>query len=191
MNEEVPSVPGEVTRILRRLADGETADRERLMELVYNAMHDLARAHLRGERRDHTLQPTALVHEAYVKLVDQHSARWQDRGHFMSVASQAIRRILVDHARARNRLKRGGDVARVTLSDGDAAAATRDVDLLDLDRALQELERDDELDHRIVMLKFFGGLATAEIAAALDIGERTVRRRWAFARSWLFRRLSS
>ena len=191
MNDRPKEEPGEVTRLLHRLSEGDSEDRERLMGLVYQALHNLAQAHLKGERQNHTLQPTALVHEAYLKLVGQQNTDWKDRGHFMSVASQAIRRILVDHARARNRLKRGGDAVRVTLKDGDAFAATQDVNLLDLDQALEALEQEDALDHQIVMLKFFGGLAEAEIARALDIGERTVRRRWAFTRSWLFQRLSN
>lgn len=178
-----------MTRLLRDLSHLEADNHERLLELVYDALHDLAARHLRRERRDHTLQPTALVHEAYLRLVGQDRVEWKGRAHFLSVASRAIRRILVDHARGRNRQKRGGDAIRVTMGDVSASEPGRDVDVLDLDRALEALEREDALDHSIVMLRFFAGLNVEETARALGIGVRTVERRWAFARAWLYGRL--
>jgi RNA polymerase sigma factor (TIGR02999 family) len=195
MNGAPEEPAGEVTRLLQGLGRADAAGlppeaAERLMGLVYDSLHELARRHLRSERPDHTLQPTALVNEAYLKLVEQRRVDWQGRAHFLNVASQAIRRILVDHARARGRQKRGGEAVRVTLADDAAATAAKDADLLDLDRVLEELERQDELDHRIVMLRYFGGLSAEETARALGIGERTVQRRWTFVRSWLHSRLA-
>ena len=190
MNDPDDQPAGEVTRLLRSFSAGDDSESERLMALVYDSLRELARKHLASERRNHTLQPTALVNEAYLKLVGQTRVEWKGRAHFLNVASTAIRRILIDHARSRARHKRGGDAIRVTLADDSAATEAKDADLLDLDRALQELEKIDELDHRIVMLRYFGGVSVEEIATALDIGERTVQRRWTFTRAWLHRRLS-
>jgi RNA polymerase sigma factor (TIGR02999 family) len=161
---------------------------EGLMELVYSELRGLAAYHLRHERPDHTLQPTALVHEAYLRLFERPDIEWQGRAHFFRVASRQVRRVLVDHARSRNRAKRSGKLLRVTLSD-DVALVGPTVDMLALDEALQQLDEHSSQDRQIVELKFFGGLTEGEIASVLDISDRTVRRRWVFARAWLFQQL--
>jgi len=155
---------------------------------LYAELRAVAAHHLKRERPDHTLQPTALVHEAYLRLSKQQSLRWESRLHFLNIATAQIRRILVDHARARGRQKRGGGLIRVTLVDG-LAQTQPDVDLLALDGALDRLDVLSSQDRRIVELKFFGGLTEAEIASVLEVSERTVGRRWLFARTWLFREL--
>lgn len=159
------------------------------LEKAYADLRALAATALQQERGGHTLQPTALVHEVYLKLADQDRAAWVDRLHFIRVASSQIRRILVDHARTRGRQKRGGDLVRVTLSE-DMPGVEPDVDILDLDRALNRLNVRAPEDRALVELKFFGGLTEPEIAQVLDINERTVRRRWTFVRAWLHRELS-
>ncbi len=156
---------------------------------LYDSLRALAARHLRRERPDHTLQPTALVHEAYMKLSQQDGLHWNDRLHFFHIASTQIRRILVDHARARGRHKRGGDFVRVTF-DENMADVDDGFDLVDLDEALDRLDTESETDRRIVELKFFGGLTEPEIGEVLGVSERTVRRRWLFARTWLLRELS-
>ena len=161
-----------------------------LMELVYRELRALAAHHLKGERPDHTLQPTALVHEAYLRLFERPDIKWESRAHFFRVAARQIRRVLVDHARSRNRDKRDGRLLRVTLSD-DVAAIGPDVDMLALDEALTRLDESSSQDRRIVELKFFAGMTEEEIAAVLGISDRTVRRRWTFARAWLFRQLGA
>ena len=165
---------------------GEPVDR--LTESLYRELREIAARQLRSERPDHTLQPTALVHEAYLRLSLQDGVQWQDRTHFLSIASRQIRQILVDHARARNRVKRGGDQTRITLQT-DVAAVAEPVDLLELEDALQRLDEFGDTHGQIVELKFFGGLTEPEISSVLGISERTVRRRWLFARSWLYRQL--
>lgn len=161
---------------------------EEAVALLYDELRSIAAVQLRQERLDHTLQPTALVHEAYLRLVKQQGLHWQNRLHFFHIASAQIRRVLVDHARARGRDKRGGGLVRVTLSD-ELAGPDRDVLLTELDDALHRLERHSTEDRQIVELKFFGGLTEPEIAEVLGMSERTVRRRWLFARTWLFREL--
>jgi RNA polymerase sigma factor (TIGR02999 family) len=160
------------------------------LPLVYDEMRAVAARHLRGERPDHTLQPTALVHEAYLRLAQRRSTDWESRAHFLGVASQAIRRVLVEHARARRRDKRGGGRLRVTLSDEMALGRGPDLDVLALDEALTRLGEEDPTDQRVVELRFFGGLSVKETAKVLGVVERTVHRRWTFARAWLFRELA-
>jgi RNA polymerase sigma-70 factor, ECF subfamily len=180
-----------VTEILRQWNRGGAADEaaSTLLPLVYAELRRRAAMYLRRERHGHTLQPTALVHEAYLRLADQRHVQWQNRGHFFGVAAQAMRRILVDHARTRQRLKRGGDADRVTLHDVDAVADTRDVELIDLDRALTELQSQDPDQARIVEMRYFAGLTVEETAEALGISPATVKREWTMARAWLFARL--
>lgn len=161
-----------------------------LMELVYAELRALAAHHLKGERPEHTLQPTALVHEAYVRMLEHPEARFESRAHFFRVAARQIRRVLVDHARSRNRAKRSGKLFRVTLGDNVAATAL-EVDMLALDEALTRLDGRSSQDRRIVEMKFFAGMTEAEIAAVLEISDRTVRRRWTFARAWLFSQLGA
>jgi RNA polymerase sigma factor (TIGR02999 family) len=158
--------------------------------LVYDELRRRAAAYLRRERPNHTLQPTALVHEAYLRLVDQRRAEWKNRGQFFGVASQMMRRILVDRARARRMAKRSGRWARVTLDEAGRAAPPVEVDVLDLDVALTELASFDLRKSRIAELRFFGGLSLEETGEALGVSLATVERDWQAARAWLFKTLS-
>lgn len=169
------------------------ATAEQLMPLVYDELRRLARGYMARESRDHTLRPTALVHEAYLRLIDQSRVNWQGRTHFRAVGARVMRRILIDHARRRGGLKRGGDLQRVTLGDSLLRPPDPDVDLpelLSLSEALDKLARLDERQARVVELRFFGGLTSAEIAEALGVSERTVQGDWAHGRAWLRRELS-
>lgn len=182
--------PANVTLLLHAAASGDRQDVDALMAAIYQDLRRLALAHMSEERRDHTLQATALVHEAYVKLIDQRNTNWNDRVHFFSVASRIVRRILIDHARARNAEKRGGPVTRVSIGEQDMAAPERDLDVIALHEALEELATLDEQQARIVELRYFGGCTIEEIAELLKIGKRTVDRQWLAAKTWLFDRLS-
>jgi len=182
--------PADITRLLRAAASGERRDVDALMAAIYGDLRRLAISHLRGERGNHTLQPTALVHEAYMKLIDQRSTDWADRAHFFSVASRIIRRLLVDHARQRNAAKRGAARERLALEQAELPAPAGDVDVIALDEALTELASIDERQARIVELRFFGGLTIEEIAEALSLGKRSVDRDWQAAKAWLCFRLA-
>ncbi len=162
-----------------------------LLPLVYDQLRGLAVAFLRRERPDHTLQPTALVHEAYMKLADQARVAWKDRAHFFSVAAVAIRRVLVDHARGKRAGKRMPPGARVTLAAEQGTCESSQADLLDIDAALRRLAEVDPRRARVVELRFFGGLNIEEVAAALDVSEGTVKNDWRLARAWLQRELSA
>jgi RNA polymerase sigma factor (TIGR02999 family) len=179
----------DVTALLHAWSDGDTDSRDRLMALIYQELRQRAAAQLRRERPDHTLQPTALVHEAYLRLVDQ-SAPWHNRGQFFGVASQLMRRILVDRARARQMAKRSGRWARVTLDDVKTETPPVDVDVLDLDVALTQLAAFDPRKSQIAELRFFGGLSLEETSKALGVSLATVERDWQAARAWLFKTLS-
>ncbi len=181
---------GEVTRLLRALEAGAHGVEEELIPLVYHELHRLAERYMRDERADHTLQPTALVHEAYLKLVEQRSTSWRNRAHFLAIAAQAMRRILVDHARRHRAAKRGGG-RNVTLHDQMARAEGFDIDLLALDQALGRLEEQDPRSLRVVELRYFGGLGIEETAEVLSISPATVKRDWQLARSWLRRELET
>lgn len=188
----MPDTPADITLLLHAAASGDRRDLDALMAAIYQDMRRLAVAHMSGERRDHTLSPTALVHEAYVKFVDQRNTDWKNRLHFFSVAARIIRRILIDHAREKHAMKRGGGEANVTLisiAEQSIAAPTRDIDLLALDEAMLELAALDEQQARIVELRYFGGCTIEEIAELLGISKRTVDREWQAARAWLFDRL--
>ena len=178
------------TTLLRAAASGDKADVDALMAAIYEDLRRIANNQLQAERADHTLQPTALVHEAYMKLIDQRQTDWKDRSHFFAVASRIIRRILVDHARGKGRLKRGSDRQRVAIEPVDLPQAGPDIDLVALDEALNDLAMLDERQAKIVELRFFGGLTLKEIATALGLGRRTIDRDWAAAQAWLFLRLS-
>lgn len=180
--------PGEVSRLLLAWRRGEREALERLLPLVYDELHALARRQLRGERPDHTLQPTALLHEAYLRLVGSDVA-WEGRVHFLAVAAQVMRHILVDHARARARAKRGGGAERVTLDEALSSVADRPDDLLALDEALERLGAFDERKARVVELHYFGGLTYDEVAGALDVSPATVDRELRLAKAWLYREL--
>ncbi len=164
---------------------------DRLMPLVAEELRARAQGYLDRERPGHTLQPTALVNEVYLRLLDRRQASWESRAHFFAFASRLMRRILVDHARARGAEKRGAGAVTVTVSEGLLHVAQREVDLLALDQALERLAELDAEQARIVELRFFGGLSIAETAAVLEIGEATVNRRWASARAWLFGQLTA
>ena len=166
------------------------AELEALMPLVYAELRRLAAHYLKGERQGQTLQPTALVHEAYMKLQKDRPERWQNRAHFCAIAAHAMRQILIERARARDALKRGGGQAMVTFDEGlPAAAPDRGVDLLSLDAALERLAALDEGQARIVELRYFGGLSIEETADAMGISPATVKRHWAVARAWLAKEL--
>ncbi len=179
----------EVTRLLVQWTDGDPKALEELLPLVYDELRRLARSYLHRERSDHTLQSTALVHEAYIRLIDQ-NVSWQSRAHFFGIAAQMMRRILVDHARAKNASKRGDGICRVTLDEEIIGAGQRDVDVLALDEALDKLAKLDPQQSRIVELKFFGGLSIEDTSAILKISPATVKRDWAMAKAWLFREMS-
>ena len=185
-----PPPAGEVTRLLLAWNAGDADAVERLMPLVYAELRDIAERHFRRERPGHTLQPTAVVHEAYFRLVDQTRVTWKNRGHFFAVASQAMRRILIDHARAHLAEKRGGREMPVTLDVGIASPEpVEDVDLLALDEALIRLKALDDGQARIVELRFFGGLSIEETAEAMETSASSVKREFRSARAWLFREL--
>jgi RNA polymerase sigma factor (TIGR02999 family) len=181
--------PGEVTGLLRAWHDGDPTAQERLLPLVYGELRRLAKRHLRGERPGHTLQPSAVVNETYLRLVKQPAGGWNDRVHFFAVASRAMREILVDYARRRAAQKRDGGVL-VSRIETKAMTLPRDVDIIAVDDALEKLATLDAEQVKIVELRFFGGLTVEEAAAALQISNATVYRKWALARAWLHRELA-
>jgi RNA polymerase sigma-70 factor, ECF subfamily len=170
---------------LARVAAGDIRSMDELFRQVYDHLRSLAQQRLRHESPAHTLQTTALVHEAYLKLLPRREGAWAGREHFLAAASEAMRRILVDHARSKSRLKRGGELARIELSEG--AIVRNDEELIELDEAISRLRGIDEVGAQVVSLRLFAGMTDAEMAIALNIGERTVRRHWVFARAWLTR----
>jgi RNA polymerase sigma factor (TIGR02999 family) len=155
--------------------------------MVYEELRQLAAARMAHEAAGHTLQPTALVHEAWLRLVREGDRTWENRAHFFGAAAEAMRRILIENARRKSRLKRGGGQDRVDINDLDLAAVTPDDKVLLIDEAMEKLQAEDAEKARIVMLKFFGGLTNQEVACSLDVTERTVERQWAFAKAWMFR----
>jgi len=185
-------VRSEVTRLLSDAAAGDEAAAASLFAIVYDDLRRVAAAALRRERADHTLQPTALVHEAYLRLAEAPDGQWHSRHHFLATAARAMRRILVDHARSRNAHKRGSGKARVPLDEVDVASPTvgADLDLVALDEALARLAALDARQARIVELRFFGGLTVEETALIVDVSTRTVKREWQMARVWLKREMS-
>ncbi len=177
----------EVTRLLIQLTEGDGSALDELLPHVYGELRRLASNYLRRERPGHTLQPTALVHEAYLRLVDQTQVRWQNRAHFFGVAAQMMRRILVDHARGQQAGKRGGEWRKISLDDGlDVAAGGRPSDLVLLDEALERLAEIDPQKSRVVELRFFGGLSVEETAEVLGVSAPTVKRQWRMAKAWLY-----
>ncbi len=180
----------EVTGLLRAWSDGDQAALDKLMPLVYAELHRLAKRYMGREHVGHTLQTSALVNEAYLRLVDAHGVRWQNRAHFFAVSAQIMRRILVDFARSRQNLKRGGGALQVTLDEGLVVSPDSGADLLALDEALKKLGILNARQSRVVELRYFGGLNEEEVAAALNVSSRTVRHDWSLARAWLYRELS-
>jgi RNA polymerase sigma-70 factor (ECF subfamily) len=182
----VQSISPDVTSLLKKLAEGNQDAAGELIPVIYQELHRLAVGHLRHERPDHTLQPTALVHEAYIKLVAQRSADWHSRAHFFAVASNLMRRILVDYARRHLRVKRGGGQVRMSLDDILLVSPERPANMLALDESLTRLEKLDARQGRIVELRYFGGLKIEEVAEILSISPTTVRREWTSAKAWLY-----
>jgi len=180
---------GRISLLLQQWAGGDLRAREDLIPFVHQELRKRAAAYLRRERRDHTLQPTALVNEAYIRLIGQQRVTWLNRAQFFGVASQIMRRILVDHAREHHAAKRPGGV-RITLDEGMRTVQPVDCELLMLDTALEELARIDERQAHIVELKYFGGLSEEEVAAVLSLSRATITREWQSARAWLYRRIT-
>ena len=180
----------QITQLLKKWSEGDDKALDQLMPLVYDELHRLAEAYLRRERREHTLQPTALVNELFLKFFDQNSTSWQNRAQFFGVSARMMRRILVDHARAHYATKRGGDRFAVSLRDVPAFGAQPDADLLALHNVLNELEKIDPVQGRIVELRFFGGLTIKETADVMQISHATVEREWRTAKAFLKRELT-
>jgi len=181
----------DVTLLLSALTRGEEGAASKLIPIVYGELRRLAASYMRRERVDHTLQPTALVHEAYLKLIEQRSANWQSRSHFFGVAAQLMRRILIDHARGHGRQKRGGEQKKVSLDDAFMFSEQKADELLAVDDSLDHLAKVDPRQARVVELRFFGGLTVPEIASAMAVSTATVKREWATAKLWLRRRISN
>jgi RNA polymerase sigma-70 factor, ECF subfamily len=182
--------PEEVTQLLMAWSEGDQSAFEKLVPLVEAELHRLAKHYMQRERSDHTLQTTALVNEAYLRLADWKNARWQNRAHFFGVSARLMRNILVDYATAHRAAKRGGDNCKLSLSKADGLIQERDLEILALDDALKRLALIDERKSRIVELRYFGGLTTQETAEVLGISDATVEREWTKARAWLYRELS-
>jgi RNA polymerase sigma factor (TIGR02999 family) len=180
----------EITRLLLAWGQGDQTALERLMPLVYEELRRLARRHMNRQRAGHTLQTTALVNEAYLRLIDSSQVQWQNRAHFFAVSAHLMRRILIDFARSRMSLKRGAEARQITLDDALEVSSERGADLIALDDALNTLAGMNPRQSQIVELRYFGGLSEEEIAEALKISPRTVRRDWSLARAWLYRELS-
>lgn len=181
----------EISVILKDWSGGNRASADVLLALVYDELRKIASQYLRKERSGHTLQPTALVHEAYIKLIDISDINWQDRAHFFAVSANVMRHILVDHARAKLSEKRGGSAQRIELDDAISFSGKPDVDVLAVDEALKKLAEFDPQQSRIVELRFFGGLTIEETAHVVGISPATVKREWAMAKAWLHRSLQS
>ena len=179
-----------ITELLAGYTRGDKEVLDKLMPIVYEELRRQAARYLRREQAGHTLQTTALIHEAYVRLVDQRNVQWQNRAHFFGIAAQLMRRILVDHARTKKRVKRGGSDVRVSLADADVAVKDPDLDVVALDEALQRLAALDEQQSRVVELRFFSGLTVEETAEVMGISKATVKRDWSMAKAWLHRELS-
>ena len=184
------STPKEITQLLIAWNQGDQRARDELTPIIYDELRRLARGYLRRERINHTLQPTALVHEAFLRLIDQSKVNWQNRAHFFGVAARLMRQILINHAEARRAAKRGGEAERVSLNDVDHFAVGQEIDLIALNEALNNLERIDPQQGQIVELRYFSGLTIEEIAEVIGVSPATVKREWSTARAWLRRELS-
>ena len=185
------SESGEITQLLANMKLGNPDAEARLVSLVYRELRRIAGSYMRNERADHSLQPTALVHEAYLRLRKMHSIDWQSRSHFLAVSAHTMRRILVDHARAKHAEKRGLEWDQVSIEVGELFAATEStINIVELDEALGRLEVFDQRQAKVVEMRFFGGLSEDEIGAQLGISERTVKRDWRIAKAWLYHELS-
>ena len=181
---------GDITRLLHRVSANGGEGVDELLEVVYAELRRQAARYLRRERKNHTLQPTALVNEAFMKLIDQRNVQWQNRAHFFGIAAQAMRRIVIDHARARQRVKRGGVQQAVTLDEAMIASESRSIDVLALDEALSRLAALDPRQAKIVELRYFAGLSVEETAEVTGLSPTTIKREWAMARAWLHAELT-
>jgi RNA polymerase sigma factor (TIGR02999 family) len=182
--------PDDITRSLERFRNGDRAAIDGLLPVVYEELRKLAASALRDERSDHTLQPTALVHEAYLRMLGEASVSWESRAHFFGFAAHVMRNVLVDHARARRRAKRGGGAVHVAFDEALGIAQVRDAEIVALDEALSTLSTFDETKARVVELRYFGGLTIEETAEVLGVSPATVKREWTVARAWLHREAS-
>lgn len=194
MNQPSPPTPpaADVTQMLIELTEGNREVVNEILPLIYAELRRLAGSYLRRERASHTLQPTALVHEAYMKLIDQKNVKWQNRAHFFGIAAQIMRRILMDYARKHKAEKRGGDGENVALEEGFIIIESeKSAELLALDEALENLSKVDETKAKIVELRYFGGLSVEETAEVLGVSEITVKRHWRMAKAWLYGQLSN
>jgi RNA polymerase sigma factor (TIGR02999 family) len=189
--DRTASQPGAVSRLLKAWGGGDLQARDDLVPVVYGELQRRAGAYLRGERPDHTLQPTALVHEAFMRLMEQNRVAWQNRAHFFAMAAQMMRRILIDHAREHQAAKRPGAGVKVMLDDRIGAAQPRECEFIALDQALVELTGIDPRLGQIVELRYFGGLSEREVGEVLSISRATVTREWQTARAWLYRRMTA
>jgi RNA polymerase sigma factor (TIGR02999 family) len=180
----------DITQLLLAWGAGDRAALDELMPLVHGELRKLARNYMRNQRPDHTLQTTALVNEAYLRLIDSSRVNWQNRNHFFAISAQLMRRVLVDFARARNSIKRGGELQKVELDEALAVPLDQKTDLVALDDALKALAEFSPRQSEVVELRYFGGLSEEEIAAHLEVSVRTVRRDWSVARAWLFRKMN-
>ena len=186
---DFPESMSEITQVLQAIGRGEGQASEELLPLVYDELRRLAAARMAQELAGQTLQPTAVVHEAWLRLVGDGDRTWQNRAHFFGAAAEAMRRILIENARRKSRLKRGGGQVRVNIEELELAATTPDEKVLLIDEALERLQAEDPQRARVVVLKFFGGLSNHEVAENLGVAERTVERQWAYAKAWLFRNI--
>ena len=182
--------PHEITQLLAEWSDGNQSALDELYPLVYDELHKLARRYMSRERKGHTLQTTALINEAYVRLVDQKNVHWTNRSHFFAISAQIMRRILIDHARRHAYAKRGGGARQVSLEEAATVAFNPGLDLIRLDEALNSLAERDPRRSRVVELRYFGGLNNEEIAGVLHVSENTVTRDWNMARAWLYQQLT-
>lgn len=180
-----------ITQVLERWSNGEQSALDELVPLIYKELRRLAGNYIRRERHSHTLQPTALINEVFLRLIDQHDIKWQNRAHFFGIAARLMRRILVDHARVHQAAKRGGDQYSVSLSKADRLAGQPSINLLTLNLTLQRLEEFDPQQSQIVELRFFGGLTIVETAEVLSLSHATIEREWKMARAWLRHELES
>lgn len=187
----MPQTPSEVTRLLDRWTEGDKSALPKLMPLIVEDLRGIARKHLAQEKPAHTLQPTALVNEVFLRLMNRRQVSWESRAHFFGFAAQLMRRVLVDHARGKGAAKRGSHLPKASLDEALAMAETRDLDLLALDEALNDLARIDPQGSRVVEMRFFAGLTHEEIAQVLGVSPITARRQWNTAKLWLFRHLKS
>jgi RNA polymerase sigma factor (TIGR02999 family) len=180
-----------ITELLVQWRAGDRQAHDRLIPLVYGELHRLANRYLRSERRGHTLQATEVLHEAWLRLAGQHSVEWQNRAHFYGIAAALIRNILVDYARTHNATRRGGDALRLSLDEAAGIPENRDLDLVVPNNVLVKLEQYDAELHRVVELRFFGGLTIEEAALVLDTSASTVKRQWILAKTWIYREMSA